>query len=983
MKIWLRCANYTPCSWLTVLEALHKAFHVNGDDIIVNDIPDNPSEYVEIWWGNPAEWTWSGLPVRAKIALALSEARSIQERNRDRAISNLQISDIIICPSYAATMAYTEAPLDKPIHFVLFGVDDREFHYIDRRWGKPISFLHGGVMQFRKGSWMVPEAFVAAFGKSDMVKLAIETPEHTSMFEQMKREYGNNPNIEFLCERRPSPLDVYKNHQIYISPHLSEGFGLMPLEAMATGMACIISRCSAPNEYFSKDFGWWIEMSESYVPISQCLENTNGFWRLPDVKSLSNAMNEVYNDIELAKEKGVRASKYVLSEMTWEDTIKDIKGIIEQFLSIHTGYTINDNQGMTNRRYLYVPSKTPMNYKDTYTIFVIMPYIFLGGAEMQMEYLLDELLANYPYQVKIILEDTVDEHLYPRWMEKYDCIQLTGINKSYKLFDMLRETQPDIVLYHGTSILADALSGLLYKPICIQIAHTAHGKWTTEIIERMGIYGDHIITVATWLRSKFQPLYNHRFTAVLNGVPYLDEAPCEEKESITLGLMSRLVGGKGMELLLDSMKHMPENVSLLIAGWGPLADIAKHRAASDPRITFMGTVTEHDAFWDAVDVAVLPSDAEGNSMFLLEAGMRSKAIIATPVGAVPELFQDAESALIIEPTIDSIVDAVTQLLDNDFRAALSHGAYIAVMDKAACFMAQGYYNAFMSELSRRVEPQSIVLYREYGRGDVLMTVPSLRFLRRRYPTAKITYLLPPSLYPVLAELKEGVEVVECTGDKQYLDFAAKSDVAIRFQHDAVWDSGEHIIDHYLAMVGCDTQAARHDYRIDVDHIQFPDKYENLQPYACIHSRSSFQCKDWGTPAQWRSVVNSIQGRGITVIAIGGSDQPDWSEWGVLPAHRDNLTPAQTMRLLRDAAFFIGIDSFPLHAATVVGCPAVCIYAGANPPTMCGYEHNINVVSPMNCRCDGTKGHGYKCPHDHACLKYITTQDVIDAVKQIL
>jgi glycosyltransferase involved in cell wall biosynthesis len=333
MKIWLRLHGFEPCSWTAVYEYLGAAFKEIGVELCDMVAPDEPEDYIELWWGDPQFWRWSDLPVKARVSLALSEARSILFKGRDAVISNLQRSDLIICPSESATIAFAEAPIDTPIRVSPFGVDPREFPYMKRDWDGRLQFLHAGVTQFRKGSWMVPEAFVAAFKPTDNVQLVMAAPRSSPMFTRLKGEYSKQPNVYFYNGREDSLAPLYEKSHIYVSPHLSEGFGLMPLEAMATGMPCIMARCSSPREYFSKENGWWIEMSDEYAPVTACLPDTGGFWRLPDIKSLIANMRRAYMSRQECEKRGKDASEFTHNCMTWKLTAMSIVEHIKEMLS--------------------------------------------------------------------------------------------------------------------------------------------------------------------------------------------------------------------------------------------------------------------------------------------------------------------------------------------------------------------------------------------------------------------------------------------------------------------------------------------------------------------------------------------------------------------------------------------------------------------------------------------------------------------------
>ena len=196
MKLWLRIHGYEPCSWTFVWQNLKEAFERIGYDVMTYEQPSHPEEYIEMWWGDPQYFRWSKFDVKAKAAIALTEARSIRYDGRHRVIRNLNEAEIIFSPSQFAAIGLLEAPIETPVHIAYFGVDINEFPYIKRDWDETLSFLHAGVPQFRKGSWLVPEAFVAAFDEDDDVSLTIHTffkPSSPSeMFQQLKAEYGGH-----------------------------------------------------------------------------------------------------------------------------------------------------------------------------------------------------------------------------------------------------------------------------------------------------------------------------------------------------------------------------------------------------------------------------------------------------------------------------------------------------------------------------------------------------------------------------------------------------------------------------------------------------------------------------------------------------------------------------------------------------------------------------------------------------------------------
>ena len=334
MKLWFRINGLEFCSWFIVWKHLMKAFKQIGVDVYDSpfNAPKDVSEYVELHWGDPQFWNWSGKDVKLRAGIALSEHRSLL--HPEKALPNLKKCNVLLCPCQSAAQAFYEAPLDMPIEIAPFGVDDEDMTYYQRDWDGVIRFLVIGVAQFRKGTWLAVEAFRQAFGNRDDVSLSVASFMESPMYNRLKADYENPPegvgNIHFYG-KAVDVKEYYHTHHILVSPHLSEGWGLTIPEAMATGMPCIVARCSAPREYFSTDYGWWSEMSEDYAPVDQCLPGIKGSWRLPSVESLVEKMKYAVDHREECQEKGKLAAEYVLHSLTWKHAANKIVDILWEY----------------------------------------------------------------------------------------------------------------------------------------------------------------------------------------------------------------------------------------------------------------------------------------------------------------------------------------------------------------------------------------------------------------------------------------------------------------------------------------------------------------------------------------------------------------------------------------------------------------------------------------------------------------------------
>ncbi len=113
---------------------------------------------------------------------------------------------------------------------------------------------------------------------------------------------------------------------------------------------------------------------------------------------------------------------------------------------------------------------------------------------------------------------------------------------------------------------------------------------------------------------------------------------------------SRLSLKNGVDDLITSLTHLPENYKLLIAGEGEdreklTALVAEKNLAR--RITFLGNKS-HDELPEilrASDIFCRPSLSEGLGNAFLEAMAAGLPIIGTPVGGIPDFLKDGETGI--------------------------------------------------------------------------------------------------------------------------------------------------------------------------------------------------------------------------------------------------------------------------------------------------------------------------------------------------
>jgi glycosyltransferase involved in cell wall biosynthesis len=149
-------------------------------------------------------------------------------------------------------------------------------------------------------------------------------------------------------------------------------------------------------------------------------------------------------------------------------------------------------------------------------------------------------------------------------------------------------------------------------------------------------------------------LRSRRSVVVPNGIPLCGIArPSRPAPRNRFLLMTRLTIEKGLLVVLAAMASLRgADVSLAVAGGGPLEGELRDAAASDPRIRILGFV-DGAAKADALawaDHLVLPSLWYENApTVILEAAAHGLTVIGSRIGGIPEFVRDGETGLLFPP----------------------------------------------------------------------------------------------------------------------------------------------------------------------------------------------------------------------------------------------------------------------------------------------------------------------------------------------
>lgn len=592
---------------------------------------------------------------------------------------------------------------------------------------------------------------------------------------------------------------------------------------------------------------------------------------------------------------------------------------------------------------------------------------------------------------------------------------------------------------------------LFQRPIFIT---TCHGYYSKNPFSRVMGWGKFAITNSQIISKHMMEDFGvpfERVRLIHRGVDtklFRFKSPrADLKDGATIGMIGRISPIKGHDDFLKAasrvVRIVPKSRVLIVGDTQKSSkymdelNLLIRRLGLSRYVEFLPTQTDIVSVLRQMDVLVVATKTnEAFGRVLIEAGACGVPAVATKVGGIIDIIKDKKNGLLVPPSQPiKLADAIIEMLKNRKLAADLATAAREEVEKR--FNLQDMLDKTL-EVYKDAEKQLKVLIIKLGSvGDVVLAVPSLRAVRKKFKSAHISILIGQKEREILQDCPYVDEMI--VYDRKGKDKNIRGFFRILRQirvkdFDMIIDLQNNTRSHLLGFfsfipyriglknaklgfllsqgikdLNIPLPPVKHQFRIlnnlgiDLDDerlelwprkddFRYIDEFlaknwlREDQPFICINPSASpkWQTKNWPVK-KFARLCDELAKQKIWSVIIGDNENAKTARQIMESAKSKPINAVgktsliELVCLIKRSKALVSPDSAPIHLAAAMDVPFV-VFFGPTDPHRHTPPGKYAVVIKKELKCSPC----YKSSCQKlTCMKNITVEEVLNAVKKLM
>ena len=612
-----------------------------------------------------------------------------------------------------------------------------------------------------------------------------------------------------------------------------------------------------------------------------------------------------------------------------------------------------------------------------------------------------------------------------------------------------------IEIIHARSRVPALIAFFVSRKTQVPFVTTCHGFYSKHLLSRMMGWGKTVIVASHIIGKRMRDDFgvpHHKIRLIHRGVN-LEEfrwKPFESekfKKDVVIGLIGRITPIKGHPLFLKAMARVTRvfpNIKIQIIGDAPKPQYKEEllmltrRLGLTHAVEFLGTRYDIPELLAKMSILVVPSSGEeAFGRVAIEAGACGVPVIATRMGGLVDIIEDEKNGLLVPPEDPAaLAEAVIRLLKNSQLAAAMTVSLRQKVEKE--FGLELMFQKTLAVYKETLKQKRILVIKLSAVGDVILSIPSIRALRQKFPEAWISVLVGRKSRKIIRNcpyVNDTIVYEDALGENRYMGTFKMASLLAKEDFDIVVDLQNNKISHLISyFCGARVRAGHDNHKWsfllnkktkDISNSLPPLEHQfkvlRLLGLEDFDKRlelwtekeesakvNDFLTSQWVAPSQilvginpgsslrwptkqwpienFAKLCDELAKLNIRVVITGSSEDSACSE-ELFQLTRNKPINAigktsitELVSLIRRCQVFISSDSAPMHIASSVDVPLLAIFGPTDPKR--------HLVPPARYEVFWKEVHCSPCylrtcPIGHICMKKITVQEVLDAVLRFI